>query len=138
MAVNTLLILMVITLLIILSFFVGKLVGTILSNRKWEQQIPDLRGDAIKRSRASLSGQINEQLAPFLPNFPYKASEARFIGKPIDFIIFKGMDEKNIKEIVFLEIKSGSSTLTTHERKLRDTIKQGKVKWEQCTISEKT
>jgi predicted Holliday junction resolvase-like endonuclease len=33
---------------------------------------------------------FSEQVAPFLPDFPedLKASEARFIGKPVDFLIF--------------------------------------------------
>ena len=40
-------------------------------------------------SRSVLVGVFSEQVAPFLPNFPkdLKASEARFIGKPIDFLL---------------------------------------------------
>jgi predicted Holliday junction resolvase-like endonuclease len=84
-----------------------------------------------KWSRSVLGGVFSEQVAPFLPDFPkdLKASEARFIGKPIDFLIFKGMDEQNIEEVVFVEIKSGKSQLTTNERKLRDVINNKKVSW---------
>src|SRR3989338_1607224 len=69
-------------------------------------------------------GFFSEQVAPFLPNFPkdLKASEARFIGKPIDFLIFKGMDEQNISEVVFVEVKTVKSQLTPNERKLKNTI----------------
>ena len=50
---------------------------------------------------------FSEQVAPFFANFrkDLKASEARFIGKPIDFLVFKGMDEQNISEVVFVEVK---------------------------------
>ena len=48
-----------------------------------------------------------------------KALEARFIGKPIDFLIFKGMDEQHIDEVVFVEIKTGNSQLSSNERSLR-------------------
>lgn len=84
-----------------------------------------------KRTRSVLGGMFSEQVAPFLPNFrkDLKASEARFIGKPIDFIIFKGMDEQNISEVVFVEVKSGHSQLSTNERKLREAIQAKRVSW---------
>ncbi len=84
-----------------------------------------------KRTRSVLGGMFSEQVAPFLPNFrkDLKASEARFIGKPIDFIIFRGMDEQDISEVVFVEVKSGHSQLSTNERKLRDAIQAKRVSW---------
>ena len=89
-----------------------------------------------RQSRSVLGGIFSEQVAPFLPGFPedLKASEARFIGKPIDFLIFKGMDEQDIREVVFVEIKSGTSQLSTNERKLRDVIKEKKVRWEEYRV----
>ena len=81
-----------------------------------------------------LGGQFSEQLAPYLPDFPYSPTECRFIGKPIDFIVFKGMDEKEITEVKFIEVKSGKANLSTHERKLRDVIREKKVTWEEYSI----
>ncbi len=115
----------------IISYLAGKKLGKLQAEKELEPRLVEERGDAIKRSRAVLSGQFSEQLAPYLPNFPYKPTEARFIGKPVDFIVFKGMDEKDIKEVVFVEVKSGDSALSTPERKLRDTIKEKRVKWEE-------
>ena len=114
----------------IISYLAGKKLGKLQAEKELEPRLVEERGDAIKRSRAVLSGQFSEQLAPYLPNFPYKPTEARFIGKPVDFIVFKGMDEKDINEVVFVEVKTGTSTLSTHERKLRDVINNKKVKWE--------
>ena len=39
-----------------------------------------------------------------LPDLPrdLKASEARFIGNPIDFLIFRGMDDQYIGDVVFV------------------------------------
>jgi len=61
-------------------------------------------------------------LAPYLPDFPYKPTEVGFIGKPIDFIVFKGMDEREPSEVVFVEVKSGKSGLSPMERKLKKLI----------------
>jgi predicted Holliday junction resolvase-like endonuclease len=63
-----------------------------------------------------------------------KASEARFIGKPIDFLIFKGMDDQHIDEVVFVEIKTGNSHLSSNERSLRDAIEAKRVRWHEYRV----
>ena len=88
------------------------------------------------KSRAVLSGQFSEQLAPFLPDFNYNPTECRFLGKPIDFIVFPGLDGKEITEVVFVEVKSGQSSLSSVERQLRDVIKEKKVSWSEYRIPE--
>ena len=30
----------------------------------------------------------SEQMAPLLPEFPFASADARFIGNPIDFVVF--------------------------------------------------
>ncbi len=114
-----------------IGYFLGQKIGAHLTNKKWEDNLAGIRDDAIKRSRAVLSGQFTEQLAPYLPNFPYAPSEVRFIGKPVDFIVFKGMDEQNINEVVFVEVKTGTSKLNNQQKNLKETIKNRKVKWEE-------
>jgi predicted Holliday junction resolvase-like endonuclease len=106
-----------------LVYWIGFISGKANESDLWK------RGQ--KKSRSILGGLISEQVAPFLPDFPLdlKASEARFIGKPIDFVIFKGMDEQDISEVVFVEVKSGNSQLSTNERKLRDAINDKRVRW---------
>lgn len=92
-------------------------------------RVPKEREDAIRRSRATLSGQFSEQLAPYLPDFPFDPTEAKFIGKPIDFLVFKGMSEKDISEVIFVEVKSGGARLTGSENKLREAIENKRVSW---------
>ena len=54
----------------------------------------------------------------------------------MDFIVFKGSDEKNIEEVVFVEVKSGKSQLNKVEKSLKEAIKNKKVKWEEYRIPE--
>ena len=121
--------------LILIGFWLGKKYGLVKAKMEWQKQLPSEREDAVARSRAVLSGQFSEQLAPYLPDFPYKPTEVRFLGKPIDFVVFKGMDEKNISEVVFVEVKSGDSQLSTHERTLKKAIEKGKVRWEEDRVA---
>ena len=94
------------------------------------------RKDAILKSRSVLSGMFSEQLAPFLPNFNFKPTECRFLGKPVDFIVFKGLDDKKVNEVVFVEVKSGKGKLSLVEKSLREAIKNKKVSWQEYRIPE--
>jgi hypothetical protein len=115
---------------VVAAFLIGYFRGRKHVSALWER--------SRKQSRSVLGGVFSEQVAPFLPNFPkeLKASEARFIGKPIDFLIFKGMDEQNITEIVFVEVKSGKAQLNANERKLRDAIREKRVSWYEYRVDE--
>lgn len=120
----------------VLFLAIGYFIGKKITEHLWKDKLPDIRADAIAHSRSVLAGQFSEQLAPYLPDFPFKPTEAKFIGKPIDFLVFNGMDEKNINEVVFVEVKSGKANLSSHERKLKDVIKEKKVKWVEYRIPE--
>lgn len=130
----------IIIILAIGCLIIGYLIGYIVATRKrdnhWEGQIEEHRADAIARSRAVLAGQFSEQLAPYLPNFPFKPTECKFIGKPIDFLVFEGLDEKNVQKIHFVEVKSGKSKLSGTESTVKEAIKNGHIEWHEYRVSE--
>lgn len=91
-----------------------------------------IRQDAILRSQAVTLGKVTEHLVPYLPNFDYNPKDVRFIGSPVDFVIFDGLneeDENRIRNVVFVEIKTGMSALSRRERLVRDAIRDGRVRW---------
>jgi len=107
--------------------------------RKWleaeqqvlEQEKASIRKAAVTQSRAVLGGKFVEQLTPYLPEFRYDPTEARFIGSPIDLIVFPGLATGDPREIVIMEIKTGKNCqLTPQERKIRQLIEDGMVRWE--------
>src|SRR4030042_628661 len=101
---------------IVIAYIIGKRNGIFQRDSYWEKELPNHRKEAIMQSRAVLGGQFSEQLAPYLPDFKYLPTECKFIGKPVDFICFKGMDEKNINELFFFELK-GEKTPTNPQPK---------------------
>jgi predicted Holliday junction resolvase-like endonuclease len=121
---------------LVIAYLIGRSSGARGRDRHWEAEIPAHRRDAVLRSRAVLGGQFSEQLAPFLPGFKYKPTECRFIGKPVDLIVFNGMDEKNIDEVVFVEVKSKNSKLSPSEKKLKKVIEDKKIRWEEYRAPE--
>lgn len=97
----------------------------------WQQERDSSRKQAIAQSRAVLGGKFTEQMAPYLPEFKYDPTEARFIGSPIDMVVFPGLASGDPKEVVIMEIKSSQNCrLTPQEAKIRQLIEEGMVRWE--------
>lgn len=66
------------------------------------------RADAIQRSRSVIVGKVTEHIVPYLPEFNYNPKDARFIGSPVDFVVFDRLDEGAVQQVVFIEVKTGS------------------------------
>jgi predicted Holliday junction resolvase-like endonuclease len=93
-----------------------------------------IRKDSVNRSRSTLKGRISKQMAPLLPEFPYSPADARFIGNPIDFIVFDGYtkvkDEKDDAiSVVLVEVKKGKGKLTREESLIKKAVEEGRVSW---------
>jgi predicted Holliday junction resolvase-like endonuclease len=131
------------TLIAVTAFFcllfllVGRRIGLSQGRKQeaaeWEGgRLEEIVRARLKQSRAVLGGLVSEQIAPLLPGFPFDPGDCRFIGKPVDFIVFRGMNEKNIAEVIFLEVKTGGSrALSDQEKRLRDAVQAGRVRWVQ-------
>jgi predicted Holliday junction resolvase-like endonuclease len=134
---TTIVILVIALIAVLIAFKIGARIGADRKHNHWEQVLmPEHRKDAVSRSRSVLGGMFSENLAPYLPDFPFKPNECSFIGKPIDFLVFKGSDEKQIDEVVFVEVKSGKAKLNSQEKNLKDTIENKRVRWEEYRIPE--
>jgi len=101
-------------------------------NQEWEAETEQAKRTAINQSRAVLGGKFTEQMVPYFPDFQYDPTEARFIGSPIDMIVFPGLATGDPQEIVILEVKTGpSSQLTPAQKKIRQLIEEGMVRWDE-------
>ncbi|MGE0455799.1 MAG: Holliday junction resolvase-like protein [Vicinamibacteria bacterium] len=52
----------------------------------------------------------------------------------MDLIVFDGMSEDALREIIFLEVKTGGSSLTTRERRIRDVVLAKKIAWREFRV----
>jgi hypothetical protein len=76
-------------------------------------------------------GKVTEHIAPYFPEFRYNPRDARFLGSPVDLVVFDGLDAGSVKQVVFVEIKSGTGSLSQREKQVRDAVTRGSVKWEE-------
>ena len=96
---------------------------------KFEQSIQRLRREIAEKQRAGIKGKVSEIFAPYLKDFPFKPSECKFIGDPIDYVVFEGLDERNVNKIILVEIKSGSSRLSKHQKQIEGLIRKKNVEF---------
>lgn len=106
--------------------------------KEWvEQKEKEIREDAISRSARTLSGKTLEKIVPFLEKFKHDPHDIRWLGDPIDLVIFDGYsrnNHSNLDKITFCEIKSGDSTVNPSQKKIKEIIEKKKVEWEEFKI----
>jgi predicted Holliday junction resolvase-like endonuclease len=88
------------------------------------------RANAVKISRAVNRGLISEQFAPYLQGFNYNPKDSHFIGAPIDYLIFDGLDEGILKSVVLLDVKTGVAKLNSRQVQVKRAIDEGRVRFE--------
>ncbi|MBA4069403.1 MAG: endonuclease [Acinetobacter sp.] len=96
---------------------------------------------SVNTSRAVLKGKMAEQLAPIMPEFQYLPSDAKFLGDPVDYVVFDGYtdfrdgegDAEDI-EVILIDIKSGGARLTKGQQAIARAVKEGRVRFETIRI----
>jgi predicted Holliday junction resolvase-like endonuclease len=130
--------LILIAAVVIIGLLVRELVRKIIEiNRiklEHEEQIRAARKDSNDRQRSTIKGQISETLAPWSMDAVNSVKELNFIGNPIDFVGFKGLDGDGEVEIKFIEVKSGKSKLNKNQRRVRDAVKAKRIEWVEVKI----
>ncbi len=92
--------------------------------------------DLAQQQRAVIKGKISEQVFPMVTNEIKNLSDARFIGDPIDYLVFDGIsnESNNDINIKFIEVKTGDSKLTKREEKVKDAVLNKRVEWREIKI----
>lgn len=97
----------------------------------WRQaEEKKIRQDAVAKSQAVTKGKVTEHLLPYFPSFNYHPKDVRFLGSPIDLVVFDGLSEESLDQIVLIEVKTGNSQLSKREKMVRDCVERGDVTYE--------
>ena len=120
-----------ILLLLALAVVIVAVLGFLLWKAQYTRRV---RQETIQRSVAVTTGKVYEQLVPYLPDFPFNPKDVRFLGSPVDFVVFDGLSEGDLRRIVFVEVKTGTADLSTRERRVKDTVLNRHVAWEELRL----
>lgn len=95
----------------------------------WRRTSRRLRAlHSSSRSQSTRYRRISEQFMPFLRDYPWDPGRFRFIGSPVDGVQFE--DE----QVVFVEFKVGTSSLTRGQRHIRNLIRAGRVDFKEFRL----
>jgi len=102
---------------------------------KWKvKEEKSIREDAYQRSRAVSFGKTIEHYVPFMKDFPVDSKDARFFGKPIDYIAFTDMGSKKKCAVHFIEVKSGTSNLNSRQANIKEAILENRIHWHEWNV----
>jgi predicted Holliday junction resolvase-like endonuclease len=105
--------------------------------RRLRERLDDeraIRRDAIERSGAAIRGRVSETFAPYLPGWEFEPADCRFLGTPVDFVVFDGLHAGRCDRVVLVEVKSGVATPTPLQRRVRDAVIERRVEWREVRI----
>lgn len=107
-----------------------------------EQAIKTTQKRSVNTQRNVIKGQMAERFVPFMAGFEYHPADCRFLGEPIDYVVFHNVhacadNEVDLADvaIVFLEIKTGSAKLNKRQEIIKQAITNGQVKFETLRIN---
>jgi len=96
-----------------------------------------------KRKRATTTAAITteavnigknlEKILPTMSDFKWTVPDCKFLGDPIDLLVFKGLAFNKVSSIDFVEVKSGKAKLNKHQRSIKDAIEDKKVSYKVFT-----
>ncbi|MCF9034265.1 Holliday junction resolvase-like protein [Acinetobacter nectaris] len=108
-----------------------------------QEALAEARKRSVNTSRAVLKGKMAEQFAPLFPQFEYLPADARFLGDPIDYVVFNnysdfrdGEAHADDIEVVLIDIKSGGARLTKGQQAIARAIQAGRVRFETIKINQ--
>jgi predicted Holliday junction resolvase-like endonuclease len=120
------------TLIIGLTF--GLILGVTIMRILFTHEQKEIRKSTLTGSKNQILGELYEKILPALPNFPFKPKDMVFLWKGCDYLIFDGLTEGRLREVIFLELKSGNARLTKNEEAIRSTISQKHVRFAEYHI----
>jgi len=106
-------------LILLVAFLLTRLLAARQRHRSLSRQ---LQGSRVR------GGHVAESLAPLIDDFPVEVGKAGtatlFLGQPVDYVHFDPDDG-----VTFIEIKSGRASLSSRQRRFRELVEAGQVRW---------
>ncbi len=102
---------------------------------RWRsQELYSVRREALDRARPEVQRRVGSTIASWTHSFPFRQEDARFIGHPIDYVVFEGYSEVRarredaITRVTFVRARSDGSVDPDAEL-VRQCVAAGRVEW---------
>jgi predicted Holliday junction resolvase-like endonuclease len=99
-------------------------------NKELLERIRNATERAQKITVAVNIGKNLERALPTMKDFKWVVPDSKFLGDPIDLLVFNGLSNGKVTSLSFVEVKSGKARLNSHQKSIRDAIEEHKVSYE--------
>jgi predicted Holliday junction resolvase-like endonuclease len=89
---------------------------------------PGLRTAALHQARAGLKARLSGEAA--IEPLPFAASDARFLGHPVHYVVFDGHSDGEARSVVFVH----AGPATAEWQAVEECVAQGRVGWETLSM----
>jgi predicted Holliday junction resolvase-like endonuclease len=96
--------------------------------------------EKVDRALLSQRGVIEGHIAELFPLFrKTRINPADLCSliptTPVDFVVFDGLFNKEVSKVTFLDVKKGGAQLSSVQKSIRDTIKDGNVEFKKIRVN---
>lgn len=114
----------------IIAFFLGAAFGMAISYYKRARKKETTTKSRLDMQRAVIKGQLAEQLFPIIAEKnPFVLSDMRFLGQPVDYVVFVGHTNEHVEAVYFVEVKTGKSRLSEVQQSIKSAVENQRVYW---------
>ena len=85
---------------------------------------------AVITTKAVNIGKNLERALPTIRDFKWTVPDSKFLGDPIDLLVFNGLSMGKVDSMSFVEVKSGNAKLNNHQKSIRDAIVDHRVSYQ--------
>lgn len=103
--------------------------------QEWKtRELYAVRRDALDRSRPEVARRVGSAIAGWTHSFPFLQEDARFIGHPIDYLVFEGYRELRAKHeqqitcVTFVRAREEARD-DPDGRLVEECVRLGRVEW---------
>jgi predicted Holliday junction resolvase-like endonuclease len=102
---------------------------------KFEEMEDKIRKKAAERGRKKVEKKLSQLVSEKFAKTKFNPYDIKAVWHPVDFVVFNGMNDGNVKNIIFLSKTSGNNALEKVRLSVRETIEKEGYDWAVARIS---
>lgn len=100
----------------------------------FEEKEQRLRERAAERGRKKVSAIINKSMDPNFVKLNFNYYDIKLLMHPIDFVVFDGLNDNSLQEILFLSRTTGNPNLAALRNLVKQAIAKQNYSWQVARV----
>lgn len=98
-------------------------------------ELERFRKQVLEAGRPALKRDVGFEVSRGLYEFPFRHADARFIGHPVEYVVFDGYSEVKgrladaLSSVVFVDVKTDEWGLSRDAQLVRECVEGGRLRW---------